>query len=105
VKITLGLDSTSLTRRYPRLAVLASLLMALGVPLSLYVAALVLFPLNSAERLDAMAKQWLGFDLAGSPYRNLIYAAFLLLAIMGSGMIAGAVRRILLLVTTGSMIE
>jgi hypothetical protein len=34
-----------------------------------------------------------------------VYAAFLLLAIMGSGMIAGAVRRILLLITTGSMIE
>jgi NADH-quinone oxidoreductase subunit H len=79
VRITLGLDSTSLTRRYPRLAVLASLFMAFGAPMGLYIAALALFPLNTPERLDAMAQQWLGYDLAGSPHRNLIYALFLLL--------------------------
>jgi NADH-quinone oxidoreductase subunit H len=79
VKITLGLDSTSLTRRYPRLAILASLFMAFGVPMGLYVAALAIFPLNTPERLNAMAQQWLGFDLAGSPYRNLVYTGFLLL--------------------------
>jgi len=79
VKITLGLDSTSLTRRYPRLAILVTLFMAFGVPLGLYVAALAIFPLNTPERLNAMAQQWFGFDLAGSPYRNLIYIAFLLL--------------------------
>ena len=41
MKITLGLDSTSLTRRYPRLAVLASLFMALGVPMGLLIGALL----------------------------------------------------------------
>jgi NADH-quinone oxidoreductase subunit H len=79
VKITLGLDSTSLTRRYPRLAILVTLFMAFGVPLGLYVAALAIFPLNTPERLNAMAQQWFGFDLAGSPYRYLVYTAFLLL--------------------------
>jgi ferredoxin-type protein NapH len=34
-----------------------------------------------------------------------VYPAFLLLGIMGSGMIAGAVPRLLLLITTGSMIR
>ena len=71
MKITLGLDSTSLTRRYPRLAILVTLFMAFGVPLGLYVAALAIFPLNTPERLNAMAQQWFGFDLAGSPYRNV----------------------------------
>jgi NADH-quinone oxidoreductase subunit H len=79
VKITLGLDSTSLTRRYPRLAILATLFMAFAVPLGLYLAALAIFPLNTPERLNAMAQQWFGFDLAGSPYRNLVYTVFLLL--------------------------
>jgi len=79
VRITLGLDSTSLTRRYPRLAVLVTLFMAFVAPLALYIGALVLFPFNTPERLDAMAKQWLGFDLAASPYRHLVYAVFLLL--------------------------
>ena len=79
MKITLGLDSTSLTRRYPRLAVLATLFMAFGVPLGLYLAALAIFPLNTPERLNAMAQQWFGFDLAGSPYRYLVYTVFLLL--------------------------
>jgi NADH-quinone oxidoreductase subunit H len=79
VKITLGLDSTSLTRRYPRLAILVTLFMAFGVPLGLYVAALAIFPLNTPERLNAMSQQWFGFDLAASPYRYLVYTAFLLL--------------------------
>jgi NADH-quinone oxidoreductase subunit H len=79
VRITLGLDSTSLTRRYPKLAVLASLFMAFGAPMGLYIAALVIFPLNTPERINAMSQQWLGYDLAGSPYRNLVYALFLLL--------------------------
>lgn len=34
-----------------------------------------------------------------------VYPAFLVLAIMGSGMITGAVYRILLLVTTGSLVK
>ncbi|MCJ7778725.1 MAG: 4Fe-4S binding protein, partial [Sedimentisphaerales bacterium] len=34
-----------------------------------------------------------------------IYPAFLLLAIMGSGMIAGAIYRVLMLITTGSMFK
>jgi NADH-quinone oxidoreductase subunit H len=79
VRITLGLDSTSLTRRYPKLAVAASLFMAFGAPMGLYIAALAIFPMNTPERLNAMAQQWLGFDLADSPYRNLVYALFLML--------------------------
>ena len=79
MKITLGLDSTSLTRRYPRLAILLTLFMAFGVPLGLYVAALAVFPLNRPELLNAMAREWLGWDLAISPYRNLVYTGFLLL--------------------------
>ena len=78
MKITLGLDSTSLTRRYPRLAVLASLFMAFALPLGLYVAALLLFPFNTPERLGALAREWFGFDLDASPYRYLVYAGFLL---------------------------
>ena len=65
MRITLGLDSTSLTRRYPRLAVLASLFMAFGAPMGLYIAALAIFPLNTPERIDAMSQRWLGYDLAG----------------------------------------
>jgi NADH-quinone oxidoreductase subunit H len=79
VKITLALDSTSLTRRYPRLAILVTLFMAFGVPLGLYVAALAVFPLNRPEILNALAKEWIGWDLATSPYRNLVYTGFLLL--------------------------
>jgi len=78
VKITLGLDSTSLTRRYPRLAILASLFMAFALPLGLYVAALLLFPFNTPERLGALAREWFGFDLDASPYRYVVYAGFLL---------------------------
>jgi NADH-quinone oxidoreductase subunit H len=79
VRITLGLDSTSLTRRYPKLAILATLFLAFGVPAGLYLAALAIFPLNTPERIDAMAQEWLGYDLATSPYRYLVYTAFLLL--------------------------
>ena len=79
MKITLGLDSTSLTRRYPRLAILLTLFMAFGLPLGLYIAALAIFPLNTPERLHAIAQAWLGWDLATSPYRYLVYTGFLLL--------------------------
>ncbi len=79
MKITLGLDSTSLTRRYPRLAILATLFMAFALPLGLYLAALAIFPFNTPERIDAMAREWFGYDLAGSPYRYLVYTGFLLL--------------------------
>ncbi len=78
MRITLGLDSTSLTRRYPRLALLATLFMAFALPLGLYLAALVIFPFNTPERLAGLAKEWLGYDLATSPYRYLVYAVFLL---------------------------
>ena len=79
MKISLALDSTSLTRRYPRLAVLVTLFMAFGLPLGLYVAALAVFPFNRPELLNAAAKEWLGWELAASPYRNLVYTGFLLL--------------------------
>lgn len=49
-----------------------------------------------------------GTDAGGSEGKAkmmFIYPAFLLLAIMGSGMISGAVYRVLLLITTGSIIK
>jgi NADH-quinone oxidoreductase subunit H len=79
VRVTLGLDSTSLTRRYPRLAILATLFMAFALPAGLYVAALAVFPYNTPERIDAIARDWLGYDLVGSPYRYLVYTVFLFL--------------------------
>ena len=90
MRITLGLDSTSLTRRYPRLAILATLLMAFALPAALYIAALAVFPLNTPERINATVDAsvaWLGgrfgahwqVQLADSPYRYLVYTVFLLL--------------------------
>jgi NADH-quinone oxidoreductase subunit H len=90
VRITLGLDSTSLTRRYPKLAILATLFMAFALPAGLYLAALAIFPLNTPERIDATVDAlaaWCGrlvgadwqVHLAGSPYRYLVYTLFLLL--------------------------
>jgi NADH-quinone oxidoreductase subunit H len=79
VKITLGLDSTSLTRRYPKLAILATLFMAFALPLGLYLAALAVFPFNTPDRIDAMAREWLHWNLATSPFRYPVYAGFLLL--------------------------
>ena len=63
--------------------------------------------------VDACPKEAVSFHIKGTPlsvdYEKarliFIYPAFLFLAIMGSGMIAGAVHRVLLLVTTGSMIQ
>jgi len=79
VKITLGLDSTSLTKRYPRVAILITLFMAFGAPAGLYIAAMLIFPMNKPEILDALAKEYLKWDLAASPFRHLVYAAMLLL--------------------------
>ena len=79
MRITLGLDSTSLTRRYPRLAILATLAMAFALPAALYLGALAIFPVNTPERIDALAKAWFGYDLATSPYRDVVYVLFLLL--------------------------
>ena len=79
MKITLGLDSTSLTKRYPRVAILITLFMAFGAPAGLYVAAMLIFPMNKPEILDALAKEYLKWDLAASPFRHLVYAAMLLL--------------------------
>ncbi len=63
--------------------------------------------------VDECPKNAISYHLKGTPVGvrshvarlAFVYAAFLLLAMMGSGMIAGAVRRILLLATTGSMLE
>ncbi len=41
----------------------------------------------------------------GKAKMMFIYPAFLLLAIMGSGMISGAIYRVMLLITTGSMLK
>lgn len=49
-----------------------------------------------------------GTDVGGSEGKArmmFIYPAFLLLAIMGGGMISGAIYRVLLLITTGSMLK
>jgi len=63
--------------------------------------------------VDACPKEAVSFHIKGTPlgvsYEKarlmFIYPAFLFLAIMGSGMITGAIYRVLLLVTTGSMIK
>jgi len=48
-----------------------------------------------------------GTDVGGGRKAQLmfIYPAFLLLAVMGSGMISGAIYRVLLLITTGSILK
>jgi NADH-quinone oxidoreductase subunit H len=48
------------------------------LPLGLYVAALLLFPFNTPDRLAALAREWLDYDLTTSPYRYVVYALFLL---------------------------
>jgi len=63
--------------------------------------------------VDTCPKEAVSFHIKGTPlgvnYEKarlmFIYPAFLFLAIMGSGMITGAIYRVLLLVTTGSMIK
>jgi NAD-dependent dihydropyrimidine dehydrogenase PreA subunit len=63
--------------------------------------------------VDVCPKEAVSFHIKGTPlsvnYEKarliFIYPAFLFLAIMGGGMITGAVHRVLLLVTTGSMIQ
>ena len=63
--------------------------------------------------VDTCPKEAVSFHIKGTPlsvnYEKarlmFIYPAFLFLAIMGSGMITGAIYRVLLLITTGSMIK
>lgn len=63
--------------------------------------------------IDVCAKNAISFHIKGTPIgvntemaRNMfLYPAFLFLAIMGSGMITGAVYRMVLLATTGSMLK
>jgi ferredoxin-type protein NapH len=63
--------------------------------------------------VDECPKRAIAYHVKGTPVgvrshiarMAFVYPAFLFLAIMGSGMISGAVYRILLLVTTGSLIQ
>jgi ferredoxin-type protein NapH len=63
--------------------------------------------------IDECPKGAISYHVKGTPTGDrprvtrmmFVYPAFLLLAIMGSGMITGAVERILLLATTGSLIR
>lgn len=63
--------------------------------------------------VDACPKGAISYHIKGTPVRGrsqaarllFVYPAYLLLAIMGSGMIIQATQRILLLVTTGSLIK
>jgi polyferredoxin len=63
--------------------------------------------------VDECPKGAVSYHIKGTPVgvkshiarMAFVYPAFLVLAIMGSGMIAGAVYRILLLVTTGSLVK
>jgi len=63
--------------------------------------------------IDSCPKQAVSFHIKGTPLGVnfeaarliFIYPAFLFLAVMGSGMITGAIYRALLLATTGSMIK
>ena len=76
MKITTALDSTSLTRRYPKTALLTTLFFLLGLPLLLYLLILFTLPFNRPETLDAMAKA-AGWDLASSPIRDTWYGIIL----------------------------
>ena len=63
--------------------------------------------------VDACPKDAISYHIKGTPVgvkskiarMTFVYPAFLLLATMGSGMVAGATYRMLLLVTTGSIIN
>jgi polyferredoxin len=63
--------------------------------------------------IDTCPRQAIRYHVKGTPVAAnrewarlmFIYPAFLLLAIMASGMLSGAVHRVLLLITTGSMIQ
>ena len=81
MKITLGLDSTSLTRRYPRLAILATLVHGLRRAARACTSRRwPIFPLNTPERLDAMARSSGSVSTwPASPYRYIVYTLFLLL--------------------------
>ncbi len=76
MKITLALDSTSLTKRYPKAAVGLTLILLLLIPLLLGVL-LVLLPFNRPEALNALIQRLFGWDLAHNPYRETWYAVML----------------------------
>lgn len=75
MKITLALDSTSLTKRYPKAALLLTVVLLALIPLLLAVL-LVLLPFNNPEALNALAQK-VGWDLAHNPYRETWYAVML----------------------------
>jgi NADH-quinone oxidoreductase subunit H len=72
VKITTVLDSTSLTRRYPKTAILTTLFFMFALPLLLYLLLLVTLPFNQPETLNALAKK-VGWNLGESPIRDTWY--------------------------------
>jgi NADH-quinone oxidoreductase subunit H len=72
VKITTALDSTSLTRRYPKTAILTTLFFMVVLPFLLYALLLVTLPFNQPEVLNAMAKR-VGWNLGESPFRDTWY--------------------------------
>ena len=76
MKITTALDSTSLTRRYPKTAVATTLFFLLALPFLLYLLLLVTLPFNQPQTLNALAKR-VGWDLGGSPIRDTWYAVIL----------------------------
>ncbi|HEX7599314.1 MAG TPA: complex I subunit 1 family protein, partial [Polyangia bacterium] len=76
MKITTALDSTSLTRRYPKTALLTTLFFMLVLPFILYLALLATLPFNQPETLDAIANR-LGWDLGHSPIRDTWYGVLL----------------------------
>jgi NADH:ubiquinone oxidoreductase subunit 1 (chain H) len=77
VKITTALDSTSLTKRYPRTILAITLFFMLGLPFLLYLVLLLMLPFNRPEALDAVAQR-LGWDLGHSLYRDSWYGVILL---------------------------
>ena len=94
MKITLGLDSTSLTRRYPRLAHAGHACSWRSRCRSASTSRpWLLFPFNTPERLRRWPGNGSRYDLATSPYRYLVYAVFLLARGRHRGHLRGGVRR------------
>jgi NADH-quinone oxidoreductase subunit H len=77
VRIALALDSTSLTRRYPKTAVATTLFLMLGLPALLYAVLLLMLPFNRPEAIDELVQRAFGWDLARNPYRETWYGVIL----------------------------
>jgi NADH-quinone oxidoreductase subunit H len=78
VKITLQLDSTSLTKRYPKTVLATTLFFMLVLPVLLNAALLVLLPFNRVETINDFAERVFGWNVAQHPQRDVVYGIVLL---------------------------